>query len=208
MVPIPKRMQHLPIDDKWKLPIPWFVATVDGQRHFPTADGRKWHEAIAHNKCWVCGNVIGDDELLAFVIGPMCGINRTSAEPPCHLQCAMYSAQACPFLSRPKMKRIDDNLDETNCAGVPLSRNPGCCGVWLTQTYKVFNAGNGPLIQIGEPRQVQWWCEGRPATRAEVQHSIDTGICTLQDMAKAESKAAEAELNRRMNAFRALLPRK
>src|SRR4051812_13673711 len=97
--PVPHRMRSLPIRRGY--PVPWFVARVENEFHFPTADSRKMMIALHRHVCWVCGQPLGS--YLAFVIGPMCAVNRISSEPPSHLECAQFSAMACPFLVRPKM---------------------------------------------------------------------------------------------------------
>lgn len=203
---VPRNIQRLPRDERG-YPVPWFVHWEKGKPVFPVADGKKWAQAVRYKRCWVCGEKLG--ELMAFVIGPMCGINRTSAEPPCHLACAMFSAKACPFLTKPRMKRIeldDDRYEEP--AGTMLKRSPGCCGVWVTKKYSIFSVPDGGrLIEIGDPQVVHWFAEGRPATAEEVRESIRTGLPSLQSIARDEGPEAEAELERRTKDFEKLLPR-
>ena len=88
--PIIERMKDLPIDSRG-YPVPWFVAWVDGIPEFRASDGEKFYLAIKKDLCWVCGNKLG--AFKTFVSGPMCGINRNTAEPPCHLDCAEWSAK-------------------------------------------------------------------------------------------------------------------
>jgi hypothetical protein len=192
---MPTRVKQLPIDPTWNLPVPWFVSWVDGKPCFPVADGQKWGRAVREKLCWVCGQPL-QQGLMAFVIGPMCGINRASAEPPCDLMCAMYSAQACPFLTKPKMQRmpVDQSLGAVEPGGHMIARNPGCCAVWITKHYELIDTDSGPLIRVGEPQMVHWFAEGRRATRAEVIASIESGIPTLQAMAKEEGPEAELAL--------------
>lgn len=204
---MPKRIQSLPIDPVWKLPVPWFVKWIDGKPCFPVADGEKWGRAVREKLCWVCGQPIHG--AMAFVIGPMCGINRASAEPPCDLMCALYAAQACPFLTKPKMQRmdIDPAIGAVEPGGMMIPRNPGCCGVWITKRYEVIDGGNGPIIKIGEPQMVHWFAEGRKATRAEVLASIESGLPILQNMAKEEGPDAEFQLGRMTKELERWLPR-
>lgn len=205
-VPVPARMKSLPIDPKWNLPVPWFVQWIDGKPCFPVMDAQKWREAVKYKRCWCCGKPMG--AVMAFVIGPMCGINRTSAEPPSDVNCAVYAAQACPFLSRPKMKRMDlKDVGAVDAPGFAIQRNPGCCAVWMTRRYELFDAGNGPLIELGDPQQVLWFAEGRTATREEVLHSIDTGIHELESLAKLDGPEAEAELVKRRRELERWIPK-
>lgn len=196
---MPARMRGLPLDERG-YPVPWFVDWIDGKPEFRAMDARKFVRAIKEKLCWVCGEKLG--VMKCFVAGPMCGINRTSSEPPSHLECARWSAQNCPFLSNPRMVRREDELVNNaqlreNAAGFAITRNPGVAMLWITRQYEVFNAGeagggSGYLIQMGEPESVEWWAYGRAATRAEVQASIDSGLPNLEAIARTERGGLEA----------------
>src|SRR5437879_499371 len=127
----------------------------------------------------------------------MCGINRTTSEPPSHLDCARWSARNCPFLNNPRMVRRQDELvnDEQareKVAGYPIMRNPGVVLLWITRQYEIFPDGKGGrLIQIGEPESVEWYREGRPATRAEVLESVESGLPALVALAQQQEGAME-----------------
>ncbi len=190
---VPERMRHLPVDDR-QYPVPYFVAWVNGKPEFRIADNQKWIKCVRNRHCWVCGEVVGTH--MTFVIGPMCAVNRTTSEPPCHLDCAIFSAIACPFLTLPKAQRRDANMpaDTAEPAGVMLTRNPGVTCLWTTRSYKIFQAGNGPLFQIGEPTWVRWYSQKRAATRTEVLASIDSGMPALREMADLDGRDARAKL--------------
>lgn len=204
--PLPERMRSLPIDRGY--PVPWFVAWVDGKPEFRAMDVKKWLAAVKFGLCWVCGERVGSR--LTFVIGPMCGINRTTSEPACHRECAVWSAKNCPFLSRPHMTRREDDafsIEQGKCAGIPISRNPGVALLWHTRHFKVFNDGAGkPLIQVGEPDSVEWLAEGRPATFEQVSASVESGLPIVMQLAEAEGPKAVAELNRRKAYLETLYP--
>ena len=152
--------------------MPFFVQWVDekneaakpgvGRPEFRMMDGDKWSLCVRAKLCWVCGEPLG--AFKAFVLGPMCCVNSVTAEPPSHLECADWSIRGCPFLSRPKMVRREDELTEenkANVAGIMIERNPGIMAIWITKTYKPFKAPNGYLINVGEPSSVHWFTEGR-----------------------------------------------
>ena len=203
---IPLRMEHLPLDERG-YPIPAFVDIIEGQRDFRFMSLRHWSRCVREKLCWVCGDKLGG--FLTFVIGPMCAINRTTSEPPCHRECARWSAQFCPFLSRPHMVRREDELSERaqeNVAGTAILRNPGATCIWVCRSYRIFDDGKGrSLIEIGDPIEVEWWAEGRKATRAEVEESIRTGLPYLEAMAR-EDKGALEELARMTRAIEPWLP--
>lgn len=193
--PLPARMAGLPLDERG-YPVPWFVAWQDGKPEFRAMDGRKFARAIREKLCWVCGERLGVN--VCFVAGPMCGINRTSAEPPSHLECARWSARNCPFLTNPRqVRREDEVLNNANLredsAGIALTRNPGVAMLWITRQFEVFNDGSGkPLIQMGEPDSVEWFACGKPAAREQVQASIDSGLPNLEAVARTQNGGLEA----------------
>lgn len=207
---LPPRIAKLP--QHRGFPVPWFVGQVDGEYDFRLVGPGKFWEAVRQKKCWICGERLG--QWISFVIGPMCGVTHTSAEPPSHRLCARFAALHCPFLTRPKMKRREDEVTQsaTPAAGVSLDRNPGVCAIWTVRDYTVFRDHNGrPLIDIGEAVEVEWYACGRPATRAEVQASIDSGLPFLRELCDTEDTpeectASHAELDRRLAGLQILLP--
>jgi hypothetical protein len=120
----------------------------------------------------------------------MCCINHVSSEPPSHRGCAEFAAKNCPFLTRPLAKRNDRDLPEhKEQPGIAIDRNPGVCAVWEASSYRVVHVGNGYLIHIGPCEGVSFWREGRPATRAEVTESVNSGCDILIDMAMKDDIA-------------------
>lgn len=202
METLPSRMRDLRVDVRG-YPVPWFVDWIDGKPEFRAMDRRKFARALREKLCWVCGGKLGVN--VTFVAGPMCGINRTSSEPPNHRDCAIWSAINCPFLSNPRQVRREDATilaGRENVAGIMIARNPGVAMLWHTRQYETFGDGKGGvLIQMGEPEAVDWYAEGRPATRDEVHHSIDTGLPSLEVMARLERGGLDhlAECRMRFN---------
>lgn len=194
---LPAKMRDLPVDDRG-YPVPWFVDWVDGKPEFRAMDAMKWRRAVKEGLCWVCGIPLGRHRV--FVIGPMCAVNRTTSEPPCHLECAVWSAINCPFLSRPKMVRREDEainnaMVAEGSAGLAITRNPGVALLWVTHRGgyaldRVGGGGTGYLFALEAPDRVLWYCEGRDATRAEVEASIDSGIEILRETAKVDGPDA------------------
>lgn len=214
---MPARIKRLPVDRRG-FPVPWFVQWFrdgqpseprEGEPDFRVADMRKMSRAIKERRCWCCGETLGVH--LAFVIGPMCAINRTISEPPNHLECAEFSAKGCPFLSRPRMRRNEKDVPEQGQepAGHGLKRNPGVACVWVTRGYRLFrpHAGNpGVLFALGAPEKVLWFAEGREATRAEVMASINGGLPALKEIAAQEGPSALIALQSSITRAIPLLP--
>ena len=79
--------------------------------------------------------------------------------------------------------------------------------MWTTLSYTVIKDGRGgALFQVGEPRRVEFFCEGRAATRAEVMASIDSGLPLLRQMAERDGPESVAELQRMYDKALALVP--
>jgi hypothetical protein len=78
----------------------------EGEGETPNVGGSKFQKVLPEEKT-VCRlpqstPLLSPPHLFwrwSFVVGPMCGINRNSAEPPSHKECAQWSARNCPFLS-------------------------------------------------------------------------------------------------------------
>ncbi|MGB8520806.1 MAG: hypothetical protein WCD38_11655 [Candidatus Tumulicola sp.] len=178
---LPAYMRDLPVDDRGYV-VPWFVAYVDGKPEFRAMDNEKWISAVKNKRCWVCGKHTG--RKLVFVLGPMCGINRTTSEPPCHEQCARWSARNCPFLTlRMQRRRENDMPEHVESAGCPIRRNPGVVLLWFCERYQVFRDPKGrPLIEVGDPKRTEWYAHGRTATREEIEASINSGLPSLRGL--------------------------
>lgn len=208
--PLPRRMQKLPVDERG-YPVPWFVAYVDGKPEFRAMDAEKFRRALRDKLCWVCGETRG--VYAVFVVGPMCGVNRVSSEPPSHLDCARWSAENCPFLSDPHMvRREDETVNNVKlveaAAGHAICRNPGVALLWVTRSFEILPDGAGKfLLMMGEPESVEWWREGRAATRAEVEAAVESGLPILEAMAAKDRPEALAALAKSRARLEPWLPR-
>jgi hypothetical protein len=195
--PLPDRIKRLPVDARG-YPVPWFVTWENGVPEFRIMDGAKFVRAVRERLCWVCGQTLGS--FLAFNIGPMCAVNRISAEPPSHRECAEFSAIACPFLSRPHMRRREGGIPaESAGAGVMIKRNPGVALVWVTKRYELVKTEPGPrrvdntLFQMGDPTDLLCFAEGRAATVEEIRASVDSGYPLLEAEARRGGGAAAVQ---------------
>jgi hypothetical protein len=162
-------------------------------------------DAFRTPRCWICGDRLGVHRV--YIIGPMCLVNRATSEPASHRDCAEFAAQACPFLIKPRMRRNEKDLPaERAIAGIHIDRNPGCVCLYETRSAEPFAAGDGYLFRLGEPTRVDWWAEGRQATRVEVKASIDSGYPLLLDAAMKDSVEAVDDLVRLKFAALKLVP--
>lgn len=197
----PLRMRSLPLDHRGYC-VPWFVAWIDGEPDFRVIRPDGIRDALRFSCCWLCGDTLG--KFRTFVIGPMCAINRTTQEPPSHFECAEFAARACPFMVLPRSKRRVAHLPEDRkpMPGIHLDRNPGAFCLWTCTEFRPFRpVGGGQLLRLGEPASVDWYYEGRPATRDEVLTSMHGGLPELERVALAQG--GQKYLDEVQSAFRA-----
>jgi hypothetical protein len=204
----PPQIRALPLDPRG-YPIPWFVGVnpKTGERDFRFAHASQVDIAVKSRRCWICGRAMGI--YATFVIGPMCAVNRISSEPPSHLDCARFAARACPFLTTPKARRdprgIDIEAARETVPGIMIERNPGVVLLWKCRSWK---QDRHKLFRLGRPMALEWFAEGREATRAEVLASIESGLpalvaaCDLDD----NPVASRRELDRDLAAALELVP--
>lgn len=195
-IEIPERIKKLP--RKGAYPVPWFVAKVNGEYDFRVVEEGKLKQAVNEKRCFICGEPLG--KYVAYVVGPMCTVNRVSAEPANHRECAEFSAKVCPFLTKPEMVRREADLPDAKApAGIMIKRNPGVTAVWITKTLKLVKVKNGELFDIGNPEEVVWYAKGKLATRQEVLKAVREGYPELMKLAEEEGLEAMEELTKRLD---------
>ena len=170
---LPERMSHLPTDDRG-YPIPEFVSNLDGKRDFRVVSLEHLANCVQHDVCWICGQILGVWKV--FVLGPLPAIQGITNEPPSHPECAEFAARACPFLLLPKAQlRSIDNL---NIQKLPQRSegNPGVCCLYTVRGYAYQKEPKGIVFRTGRAVQVDWYTQGRPATRREVLDAINTSL--------------------------------
>jgi hypothetical protein len=204
--PLPERIKSLPVHTNG-YPIPYFVQYYDGIPDFRVMDPKKLIRCAQNNLCWICGQPLGRHK--AFSAGPLITVFGASAEPPSHKDCAVFAAQACPFMLLPKSKGRSGNMPEnvTDMAGGRvLHRNPGVTVIWLTTGYKIVRDGSGIIFDVGPAVEVIWYSEGRLASRNVAEEallgSVDASIASIPP---ANTRAI-AEAERRVIAAKIHLP--
>lgn len=178
----PRNITALPVD-KRGFPVPHFVPWIDGEPDFQAVDPKTVSRTHLLSLCWICGRPLQGDNK-TFVIGPMCAVTRTSSEPPSHLPCARFAATACPFLSKPMAKRAPRTGRHQPAPGKMIERNPGVTLLWTSPYYRTERQPEGGMLfRIGPPHALEWYAEGRTATRAEIMASIESGLPLLKEQA-------------------------
>jgi hypothetical protein len=208
---LPSNMAALQRDEAGR-PVPYFVEWIDGKPDFRIMSSSHLKAAIRGKLCWVCGKPLF--AYATFTAGPMCLVNRNSAEPPSHYECAEYSATHCPFLVNPNKVRREGNMPESKeVAGVMIARNPGVTCLITVKSWTPFLQGSGVLFEIGTKQlgggyhieRVDWFAESRRATREEVQASIDSGIPLLAEACQGDPRCL-AHLDRSIRSVDRWLP--
>ena len=170
---LPLTMQHLPVSASG-YPIPYFVAYIEGLPDFRVLDPDAMNSCVSENRCWVCGGKLG--KVKTFVSGPLIALNRTSAEPPMHHECAEFAVKACPFMLLPKAKRREANLPAEVHAdyspGVLIMENPGVFVLYDTLSFDVIRSPGGQFFAAGQPSKVSWYADGSPATLAQAKEAL------------------------------------
>lgn len=200
------RLTGLPVDPRFGLAVPWFVPHVNGVWEYRAMDPRRLVEALRRRLCWVCGQRM-NGPTASFVVGPMCVVNRVSAEPPSHRDCAEAATRLCPFLSNPtKRRRLGGLPEHTDGPGIAIKRNPGVTAIYVSRTYSPVRVHNGVLMNMGHPIRVLWRTEGREATRDEVLASFTSGCPALRDMATEDGPEALAQYEQMLATAMTLVP--
>lgn len=193
---MPERIARLPRDRRG-YPVPKFVHWQDGVPMFPVVVPEYMKNCVRRNACWICGDQLGRHKV--FVIGPMCCVNRVSAEPPSHYECAQFAALNCPFLARPLAKRTVDpaavEMPLVRPPGVMIERNPGVTALWVTSGYSI----RGNLFNIFPPTRIEFYSRARRATDDEVRASVESGLPLLE--AQCRDAGDRAALSRMVGRF-------
>lgn len=208
-VPIPRQMRRLPVDPVTGFHVPWFVAWIEHANGALRPDFRVIRpaaqlDAYVGKRCWLCGQPLG--EIRAFVIGPMCSINRISSEPASHGSCARYAVKVCPFLVTPARKRNTKDLPEgiSDPAGRHDPGNPGAMALWYSKENATIlemsdEEGGGWLYILPEPEKVEWYAKGALITEGEAFAPFIEGarkLCMAMLMEPPPSPEAVAEFSR------------
>ena len=162
-VDVPEHMKHLKMNDTGYF-TPWFVEGDD----FRIVDGKKAGLAVTKKACWICGLPYEKEEY-ALVGDPLTAMFRVAKEPPCHLDCATYAMQVCPFILYPNAKRrtaglpVEKTLEYTNRDRKIkiLEDNPGEFYIIVLNDFKYHH--NKQVMTFSEKNVIerQYWIGGK-----------------------------------------------
>lgn len=159
---IPEYMRTLPVTEKGYLK-PWFVKADD----FRIVDSDKAMLSINKERCWICGQAFKPAEY-ALVGGPECAKSRAFTEPPCHVECAEYAVQVCPFLLYPGAKRREAGLapeatlaHRNASSAVPIKgENPGEHYIFVVKDFSFSKRFHVMQFTKDKVIEIQFWRDG------------------------------------------------
>ncbi len=196
---MPEGVRALPRDARG-IPIPWFVDCSGGRPDFRVVDGRKLIEGWDRDLCWICGRQMF--AFRAWIVGPVSAINRCTAEPPAHPDCARVALTQCPFLSDPERARDATPQTGVRPGGELMMRNSGLTSAWITKGRggEMVTPGNGMLFRLFEPHAVEWYHRGAVASAEAVRAGFDDAAGRLREADRRHGPAALDNLERRITA--------
>ena len=161
-VPLPEHMQSLPlVEGGYRKP--WFVKGDD----FRVTDGDKAWLSVSKKACWICGKPFATPKY-ALVGDALSATIRVYREPPCHVECAEYAMQVCPFILYPNAKRRTANLDAEASidhvnAGAAIkldAKNPGEFFITVVSDFSYHHDEQVTAFNKDDVLEVQHWVGG------------------------------------------------
>jgi hypothetical protein len=156
---LPPEVAHLPVDARWKLPVPYIVERPGGVPNFGVLDPLRAQDCYARRLCAMCGLIMGREVAL---YGDVVSLERGGffIEAPVHERCAEIALGGlCPFISREhyRRRRIDDpqvavlgDRDQLHEIGRSIPKRPAI--VAIAETYRmimmVTEQGTMPVYMI------------------------------------------------------------
>ena len=143
MPDMPARLKRLPMTGRG-YPALFFAAVVDGEPDIRRVSAAKFHRCINERLCWLCGESL--EQTVAFVLTERAVKESTWTEPPCHIECAEYAMQVCPFIT-------DPDRHYRNGAAQPEAYR-----LYLTESYRcgpLRNTYPVGVITLGPPTSLE-----------------------------------------------------
>jgi len=151
MPEIPDFLNHLPVEPRRKLPVPFTnIITESGEPDFTTIDAQKTVECALLRLCGVCGKKLS--YWIAFLGGPQSAESRAYLDPPMHEECARAAVKLCPFIAMPSMARRKTPLtrDSTYPEGWTADR-PEVFVLYITRKFKCRVPHHDSVIFLPAP---------------------------------------------------------
>ena len=170
---LPPEIEHLPVDSRWQLPVPYIVERPGGVPNFGVLDPRRAQECYALRLCAMCGLEMGAEVAL---YGDVVSLEPGGffIEAPIHERCAEIALGGlCPFISREdyRRRRIDDpqvavlgDREQLHEVGREVAKRPAIIAIASTYRMVAMVTGQGsmPVYMIREAVRVRRyaWVDG------------------------------------------------
>ena len=135
--------------------VPYYVKWEGDKPMMDKVDPEKFKKCVGFRCCWWCGDKLG--KYVTFVNAAISIVNRLSAFPPGHQDCATWAAE--------EFKPLDMDVRV----------------VWTTDDVKVHKTKGGAILFVmGDPvNAVKFYKDGRAAEVAEIRAEIEQGLPRL-----------------------------
>jgi hypothetical protein len=161
-IPMPERLKSRP---QWHGYVITYVTFIgpDNTPDFKVVDEKKRRECLQRGLCGICGQKL-DERVIVFIGGPLCVQHRNFIDPPMHKECALYSAQVCPYLSdadHDYSKADPKHLGEGETVHEEYSQTdphrPDRLAVYYCRSYDMVKDGRGLWIaKAGKSFRIDW----------------------------------------------------
>ncbi len=151
---LPPEIEHLPVDSRWQLPVPYIVERPGGVPNFGVLDPRRAQECYALRLCAMCGLPMGAEVAL---YGDVVSLEPGGffIEAPIHERCAEIALGGlCPFISREhyRRRRIDDpqvavlgDREQLHEVGREIAKRPSIIAIANTYRMVIMVTGQGSM---------------------------------------------------------------
>jgi hypothetical protein len=154
----PPEVRHLPVDERWKLPVPYIVERPGGVPNFGVLDPRIARECYAGRLCAMCGLKMGAEVAL---YGDVVSLEPDGfyIEAPIHERCAEIALGGlCPFISRENYRRrrvgddptiaIVGDRDHLPEVGRSIAKRPSILAIANDYEMAMMVTDNGGLMPV------------------------------------------------------------
>lgn len=192
IVPVPERMEHLPLDHRG-YPVPFNVAhDKDGKPLFAVNNPEKEMKCLTELRCPICGGDLHDEDPnvgMWFVGGPLSALvpGGSYLALPGHEECTRYAMKVCPYMAAPRygapigMHQLPEGMKGYDPSTPGLAQRPAVHVRVHAFSYSV-SGRQGPvgnlefiLTPIKPFIDMDFWRHGEKISKREAQTLIRAG---------------------------------
>lgn len=153
---IPQKLRQRPRFRGLPIPFTTFM-NEDGTPDFRVLDEYNRLLCIERCLCALCGQGLRHGKPMVFIGGENCCTHGKFLDPPMHVDCALYAAAACPFLSGDQTYRTGQHKGAVGVYPGASAERPVRMGLYYCLGYRPVNlSGQGICIQAGLSQRIDW----------------------------------------------------